>query len=154
MEVEGLRFEGAFESDATALAELRVEAMRPSLQALGRFDPDRARNRFLDGFTPADTTLVYVGPEMAGFFVLRRRPDHLYLDHLYMRAAFQGRRIGGRIVAALQDEARRAALPIRLLALKRSPANAFYCACGFALVSEDGFDNTYEWRATPSRQTG
>ena len=44
--------------DAERLADIRVEAMRPSLQAAGRFDRDRARARFLDAFRPEDTRLI------------------------------------------------------------------------------------------------
>jgi hypothetical protein len=69
-------------SEADVLADIRLEAMRPSLEAVGRFDPVRARARFLDGFIPEDTQVLCVGGRTAGFQVVRRRPDHLYLDHL------------------------------------------------------------------------
>lgn len=45
-------------SDAEALADLRARAMRPSLEAVGRFDPVRARKRFLDGFVPDQTQVL------------------------------------------------------------------------------------------------
>ena len=37
-------------SDADLLADLRVRAMKESLEAVGRFDPIRAKSRFLDNF--------------------------------------------------------------------------------------------------------
>lgn len=46
------RFHPATEADATKLADLRVQAMRPSLMAAGRFDPARARDRFLSNYVP------------------------------------------------------------------------------------------------------
>jgi len=40
-----VRVETAKDDDAELLAQIRVEAMRPSLEAVSRFDPERARNR-------------------------------------------------------------------------------------------------------------
>lgn len=48
-------FEQSGEGDAQALATIRVAAMRESLERIGRFDPDRARRRFLDTFSPDHT---------------------------------------------------------------------------------------------------
>jgi len=50
-----VRVETAKDADAELLAQIRVEAMRPSLEAVSRFDPERARNRFLSSFQPLDT---------------------------------------------------------------------------------------------------
>ena len=132
--------------DAMELAGIRAEAMRPSLEAHGRFDADRARRRLLDGYSSADTRLIMAGGRIAGFYVLRLRSDHLYLDHLCLRPEEQGKGTGGQIIAALKDEARRLSLPLRLMALKGSPANAFYEKAGFRRVAETEFDNHCEWR--------
>lgn len=133
-------------SDADRLAALRVEAMRPSLEAIRRFDPDRARNRFLRSFEPADTRLVVCAGELVGFYVLRRCEDHLYLDHLYLCADWQGKGIGRRIVAGIQEEAEALLLPLRLMALRGSPANGFYRSCGFEVTRTDTLDIYYQWR--------
>ena len=142
---EQTRLWSATDADAGALAELRVQAMRPSLEAVGRFDPDRARHRFLSTFRAGDTKTVLLDGVVAGFFVVRRRADHLYLDHLYIAGAFQGRGLGRRCVDDVKSKALALGLPIRLTALKGSPANQFYRACGFAPVSEDALDCLYEW---------
>jgi len=119
--------------------------MRPSLEAVGRFDPVRARDRFLDTFRAADTKVIHVKEGVVGFFVVRRRADHLYLDHLYVTSALQGHGIGRRVIDDLKVEAISVALPIRLLALNGSPANDFYRSCGFEFVSKDALDTVYEW---------
>lgn len=139
------RIEPATEVDADRLADIRVDAMRPSLEAAGRFDPVRARGRFLDSFSAADTKIVFADEAIAGFFVVRRRIDHFYLDHLYVSPIFQGRGIGRHIIANLKEEAGVAGLPIRLIALNGSPANAFYLSCGFRFVSRDTLDTVYTW---------
>ena len=48
-------------ADATWMAELRAVVMRPDLARLGRYEPARVRQRFLDGFTPAHTRVIQVG---------------------------------------------------------------------------------------------
>ena len=131
--------------DPSHLAAIRVEAMRPSLEAIGRFDPERARNRFLETYDPRDTQIVRAGSDLIGFYVVRKRPDHLYLDHLYISPAHQGGGLGRRIVSSVQALARNLGLPVRLIALRGSPANDFYISCGFALERSDHLDNYYIW---------
>lgn len=146
-----LRLDPASETDARPLADIRLEAMRPSLEAVGRFDPDRARNRFLDTFLAADTWWIRTDIEDVGFLVLRERGDHLRLDHLYVCRTSQGGGIGRRVVRHLQQIAEAADLPITLTALAESPANGFYLAYDFACVGRDGVDLHYEWRPADQR---
>ena len=136
----------AIPEDAERLADLRVAAMRPSLEAVGRFDLHRARVRFLDGFSPEQTQIILFDGTLAGFAVVREAVDHLYLDHLYVLPEYQGLKIGRAVIHDLQRRAQSVSLPVRLMALQGSPANAFYRRCGFHLRSSDAFDNHYEWR--------
>lgn len=142
----GVNIVAASKDDAERLADIRVEAMRPSLEAVGRFDPERARRRFLDTFSPDETKIIKLDGEIAGFFVLRPRLDHLHLDHLYFRTRHQGKGMGRAILDQIKREARRRSLPVRLTALRESPSNAFYRTNGFRLVASEEFDNHYEWR--------
>lgn len=151
MQGEAFQIEAATAADADRLAALRVEAMRPRLEAVGRFDPDRARNRFLSTFSAAETRIIQIGGRLAGFFVLRRRDDHHYLDHLYVAPGFQGRGIGRHVVDGLKRDADAAGLPLRLTALNGSPANDFYRACGFLPVSTDSLDTLYQWSPAAPR---
>ena len=140
-----IRFSAASKADAQELADIRVEAMRPSLEAVGRFDRQRAKDRFLNSFNPTDTTIIRRAEEAVGFFVVRKKVDHLYLDHLYIRDRHQGMGIGRIVVDTLKNQARDLSLPIRLMALRGSPANAFYRSLGFEFVSADAFDTLYQW---------
>ncbi len=140
-----LRFEAARDTDAKRLATLRVNAMRPSLEAAGRFNQERARRRFLDGFVPSDTTLVFAGKQLVGFFAVRNNGDHLYLDHLYIAPAEQARGIGSMILQWVLRDATEQDLPVRLVALNGSPANGFYRLHGFEAVTQDELDTHYQW---------
>ncbi len=131
--------------DPSCLAAIRVEAMRPSLEAIGRFDPERARKRFLETYVPQDTQIIRAENDLIGFYVLRKHSDHFYLDHVYILPLHQGGGLGRRIVHSVQDQAREAGLPVRLMALRGSPANDFYVSCGFALDQSDELDNYYNW---------
>lgn len=138
-------------SDAEILADIRAEAMRPSLEALGRFDPVRARQRFFSKFDANDTQLILLDSELVGFFVVRAKQDHFLLDHLYLNADAQGLGLGREVVQHVQNIASNAKKPIKLMALKNSPANDFYVSLGFVFVAEDEFDNFYEWHGAKGR---
>lgn len=118
-------------------------AMRESLEAIGRFDPQRARERFLASFTPADTQIIVANEARIGFIVIRQRPDHLLLDHFYLHPDYQGNGIGAQMLQALFARADAAGLPVRVGALKRSRSNDFYRRHGFTLVEAAEWDNYY-----------
>lgn len=141
-------FEQATESDAQALAALRIEAMRESLERIGRFDPQRARDRFLSGFSPARTQHVLVGGKRVGFFVVKQEADGLLLDHLYIKPGHQSQGIGAAILAQVFAQADWAACSVRVGALRESDSNRFYAKHGFTLVEQTEFDNYYVRHAT------
>ncbi len=139
----GLAFARVTHAQGEALAAIRVAAMRESLEALGRFDAQRARNRFLDHFEPANTlALTWLG-ELAGFVVARQKADGIDLDHLYLLPAQQGRGLGAEVLRALFAVADQAALPVRVGALKGSRSNDFYRRHGFRLTEAAEWDNYY-----------
>ncbi len=101
-------------SDGNRLADLRAEAMKPSLVALGRFDENRVRTRFLETFVPEETIKLVEGEALLGFYVIRMREDHLWLDHLYIKPEYQNRRLGKCVLNNVITRAKNQALPIRL----------------------------------------
>ncbi len=126
-------------SDAQWLAELRAEVMRPDLERLGRWDPTRVRQRFLNAFNPAHTLVIQVGLEDAGGITVRPGPDSLWIEHFYLQAAHQGRGIGGevlrQVMATHQDHR-----AFRLNVLQGSPARHLYERNGFTFEYEDSID--------------
>ena len=122
---------------------MRVEAMRESLENLGRFDPDRARTRFLGGFSPEHTQAILVGGQRVGFFVVKPLDGELLLDHLYLRPSHQSKGIGAAVLRSVFAEADEQGLAVRVGALRGSASNRFYARHGFELVEEAEFDNYY-----------
>lgn len=145
-----LAFGAVSAADGEALAALRVEAMRPSLERVGRFDPQRARVRFLDGFSPEHTRQILKDGERVGFFVLKPRADGLVLEHLYIRPPHQGLGIGAAVLRSVFAEADARGLEVRVGALTQSDSNRFYVRHGFVLESQAEFDNHYVRR--PARE--
>ena len=139
-----IRFEPAIAADAEALVAIRIAAMRESLERLGRFDPLRARDRFLAGFDAGLTRFVVVDGARVGFVVARPRDAGLLLDHLYIVPSAQGRGIGAAVLADLLADADARGLRVRVGALRESASNRFYERHGFALVERGEWDNLYE----------
>ncbi|WP_312437362.1 GNAT family N-acetyltransferase [Janthinobacterium sp.] len=133
----------AHEDDAEQLVALRIAAMRDSLARIGRFDPQRARERFLSGYSPAHTRHIEVAGRRIGFVAVKPQADALLLDHLYIRPGSQGQGIGAIVLARIIDEARLQGLPLRVGALRGSDSNRFYQRHGFKLVAQEEFDNYY-----------
>ena len=138
-----IAFEPAQASDVQALVALRIEAMRESLERIGRFDPVRARERFLSTFEPQHTRHILCDGERVGFVVVKPQVQWLLLDHLYVRPGAQGRGIGTAVLADVFAQARQAGLPVRVGALRESASNRFYARHGFELVERGEFDNYY-----------
>ncbi|QPH56119.1 GNAT family N-acetyltransferase [Pontivivens ytuae] len=115
--------------------------MEPSLRALGRFDPDRARARLLDGFEPAACTVVEAEGRIVGFYVLEDRGADLFLSHLYIAHEVAGQGLGATAMKRIVSEA--GGRPIRLGALKGSAANRFYQRHGFVEERRTEFDVYY-----------
>jgi GNAT superfamily N-acetyltransferase len=129
--------------DLEPLVALRIEAMRESLERIGRFDPVRSRERFVSGFEPRHTWHIEVEGERVGFVVVKPMEHFLLLDHLYVRPAFQGQGLGAVVLQRVFQQADAAGLPVRLGALRGSESNRFYQRHGFRLVEESEWDLYY-----------
>ena len=147
-----IAFTKAVAADAEALVALRVLAMRDSLERVGRFDPARARERFLSAFSPEHTRHIVANGERAGFVVVKEHADGLLLDHLYIDPRFQNRGIGAAVLATVFEEADARRLALKVGALRGSDSNRFYLRHGFRLVQEDEFDNYYVRPARDERR--
>ena len=138
-----LEFEAAFPEHLDELVRIRIAAMRDSLTRVGRFDPDRARERFASGFNPEYTRFVNYGGLRVGFVVVKPEADGLKLDHLYIEPDYQGRGIGGKVLQTLFSTADQLGLPISVTALRDSDSNSFYKRHGFKYQDETEWDINY-----------
>jgi GNAT superfamily N-acetyltransferase len=126
-------------ADASWIAELRADVMRPDLERLGRWDPARARQRFRNGFHPAYTFVIEVAGSSAGVISVRPEPDEQWIEHFYLAPEFQGRGLGSEVlrhVMMTQGDHR----PFRLNVLQGSAARRLYERHGFVHEHEDAID--------------
>ena len=135
--------EQAVEEDADLLADLRVLAMRESLEKVGRFDAHRARQRLLADFSAGSTRHIICQGQRVGFVVVKPKADGLLLDHFYLHPDFQGRGIGAATLAILFAEADAQGKILHVGALRESAANRFYLRHGFVLFEQAQYDNYY-----------
>jgi GNAT superfamily N-acetyltransferase len=142
-EEHSVTLSAASAADVEALVALRISAMRPSLERIGRFDAQRARQRFMAGYTVAATRHIVVDGRRVGFVVLKTGAAQWLLDHLYLRPESQGRGIGAAVLVRLFAEADAVQAVIRVGALRDSDANRFYQRHGFVLVEEAEWDLYY-----------
>ncbi|MBN8487807.1 MAG: GNAT family N-acetyltransferase [Burkholderiales bacterium] len=140
---DGLLLSPAGEGDFEALLALRMAAMRESLERVGRFDPQRARERLSRGYLPAYTRHIRLQGELVGFVVLVPREKDWLLDHLYIHPSAQGRGIGSWVLTQVLDDADAQRKAVSVTALKHSDANRFYLRHGFVLQAEGEWDLYY-----------
>jgi GNAT superfamily N-acetyltransferase len=143
------RFGPVSEADFEPLLALRIEVMRPHLERVGRFTPERSRAVFRGHFDEPGLRLILVGNDVAGCVGFRDGPEFVTLDSFYLAARFQNTGLGSRIFKALLAESDASGKPMRLEVLKQSPADRFYLRHGFAPISEGAHDVMFE-RAIPS----
>jgi GNAT superfamily N-acetyltransferase len=152
----GLSLRPASDDDFEALLLLRLAAMRESLEQVGRFDPQRARERLSRGFQPKFTRNILLDGELVGFVVVVPLEDsgEWLLDHLYIHPNAQKLGIGSWVMEQVLQEADRHGKAVRVTALRLSDANRFYQRHGFQLQAEGEWDLYYlrpaPWRPASS----
>jgi len=138
-----LHLEPVRQEDFESMHELRMAAMRESLERLGRFDPQRSRARLAEGFEPRHMRHLCRDGVRVGFLNLIPEADVLNLKHLYVAPGSQGQGVGAWAMAWVQSQGR----DVVLSALKGSASNSFYQRHGFVQTGEEEFDIQYRWSA-------
>ena len=131
--------------DFEDLLALRVAVMRVSLERIGRYDPQRARERFRTTFRPADTRRILVGGTAAGCVATWAEPPLAWrIEHFYLAPDHQGQGLGSAVMARLLASVPAGVPVVRVAALHQSAANRFYERHGFRPVVRNEFDIEYE----------
>lgn len=146
-----LTFANATHGDAETLVNMRIDAMRESLERVGRFDPQRARDRFLSSFDPAFCRFIVADGVSVGFVVVKPADDCVVLENLYVLPEHQGKGIGSAVLDSVFADADSRSVPVKVGALRGSDANRFYQRHGFQKVDEEEWDIYY---VRPARTRG
>ena len=132
----------AVAADADWMVTLRVEVMRDDLERLGRWNPARARERFLDAYDPAWTSVIEVDGADAGLIAARPAPDAVWIEHFYLAPRLQGHGLGSAVLTRVMD-AHASELPFKLNVLVGSPARRLYERHGFRFDWQDDDIDVY-----------
>ncbi len=138
-----ITFAAVTSGDFEELVSLRTAAMRESLERVGRFDPERARERLKNSFYPDSTRFVLFDNQKVGFYTFRPLDGSLRLEHLYVHPSQQSQGIGSCVLNILFAVADDQKLSVKVGALKESASNRFYLRYGFVKQSEDAWDIYY-----------
>jgi len=143
------RLQPVTEEDFESMLMLRTAAMRDSLERVGRYTPERSRERLRAAFQPKymQHLLAADGRRMGFVTVQPEGAGVLRLQHLYLHPDWQGGGIGAAVLGWVQEQARREGAVLRVTALQHSGANRFYQRHGFVQTGSEGVDVHYEWRA-------
>ena len=132
--------------DFEAMVAVRIAALRPSLERLGRFDPQRARDRLAACFSPPHMQHIVKDGQRIGFVTVRPEGDDaLRLEHLYLLPGHQCQGIGEWVLNAVKARACESGVGLKVSALKLSDANRFYQRHGFVHEGDDEWDHHYRW---------
>lgn len=125
-------------ADIDWLVELRAEVLRPDLERLGRYDPQRVRDRMRDAFRPEHTRIIVVDGADSGSITVRDEADARWIEHFYLAASAQNRGVGSAVLRRIigGEDAR----PFKLNVLQGSPARRLYERFGFTAYEEDDVD--------------
>lgn len=118
---------------------MRAVVMRPDLERLGRFDPDRVRHRFLSGFDASSTYVIEMAGAPVGCIAVRQAPDAYWLEHFYLDPALQGQGIGAAVLSRMLSQ-HDPAVTFRLNVLRGSAAQRLYSRHAFTVEREDPID--------------
>jgi GNAT superfamily N-acetyltransferase len=147
------RFSPAAPADLERLIALRVAGMRPALERIGRFDPERAHRRLVEQYRPEHTRLIWAGDALAGCVAYAPDgPGRRVLEHFYLDPALSGRGLGSAVMGALMAEADAAGETVVLTVVRQSDANRLYPRFGFAETGRDAVDIFYERAPHPARR--
>lgn len=131
------------EADVDQLVSIRIAAMRESLTMVGRFEPERARSRFLSSFDPRHCYFLKIQDQTAGFFSLHREEGAFSLQHMYLLPEYQRKGIGSQALKRILAGTDRWNLPVKVGALRGSDSNRFYQHHGFIPTHEEEWDIYY-----------
>ncbi len=130
----------AVPEDLETIVELRAVVMRPDLERLGRFDPQRVRQRFREAYVPEHVSIVLYDGAFAGSVAMRPGDDGWWLEHFFLRPDLQGQGLGSAVLRTVLAPRDAAGETVRLNVLQGSAARRLYARHGFVLESQDPVD--------------
>jgi ribosomal protein S18 acetylase RimI-like enzyme len=90
-----------------------------------------------EGWDAAEVRIIIYDGADVGWVQSSIQDNALYLEQIFIDAAFQRRGIGTEIIRGLIDQAAQAGLPVTLGVVKTNPARNLYQRLGFLITHEN-----------------
>jgi ribosomal protein S18 acetylase RimI-like enzyme len=118
--------------DLSAVLALTTDAYAPYIPIFGG-PPIPVTEDYAPRIERGEVWLLEDGAKLAGLIVLERHPDHAMIFSVAVAPAFQGRKLGIRLLDFADETARSWGVPeVRLYTNSRMERNiALYCAYGY-----------------------
>lgn len=138
MASQAFRLRPAAEADFEPMLALSIRVMRPHLERIGRYDPDRRRVRMRKQFDAGILNVIEAEGAMIGCVGIEQGSEAVEIHSLFLEPGCQGRGLGQAVFHAIQAAHPGRAFTIEVL--KESPARRFWERLGFAVIGEQPFD--------------
>jgi GNAT superfamily N-acetyltransferase len=106
------------------------------VETWGPWNEADQRARFFAAQPTATHQVIEEDGRPIGCLDVRRLPDEMRLNRIFLWPSHQRRGIGSRLVADLQAEADARGVPLRLQVLKVNPAQQLYARLGFRTTGQ------------------
>lgn len=133
-------FHPATADDVHRMADLKVMVIREHVERLHPWSEAAARHYLHARYVPENARIIEVAGRFAGCVALRRAEGCHWIEQFYLHPDFQGRGLGGAVLAALLEECDAVGAVVRLNVLQQSSARRLYERHGFVFESEDDVD--------------
>ena len=135
----------ATEQDFEPVLALSIRAMRPHLERIGRFDPERRRSRMRLPFDAGILRIIERNGALAGCVGVLVRDAWVEIHSLFLDTHAQGSGLGEAVFRVILAE--HPGRVFRLEVVKQSPARRFWDRLGFVQYGED--DNDWLMQRAP-----
>lgn len=138
-------FRKAVDSDISYLVALRKETMQEHLLTAGLVYSDQQHLARITEFFE-DSYIICFGDVAIGLIKLAQAKDKWHIRQLQIAHEFQGKGLGRKLLALLQDKASQQQVAISLNVLFKNPALKLYKRAGFVVVGKNALEYQMLWQ--------
>ena len=85
----------------------------------------------------ADSSIILLNKQPIGLIKLGVATDKLHIRQLQISPQFQGKGVGGKVIALVKEKAKELGLPLTLNVLLANPAISLYLRNGFTVTGQN-----------------
>jgi N-acetylglutamate synthase-like GNAT family acetyltransferase len=129
-------FRQAQQSDIGYLLQLRKATMGEHLIVAGLNLSDQQHLERISEYF-ADSSIILMNKQPIGLIKLGVATDKLHIRQLQISPQFQGKGVGGKVLALVKEKAKELGLPLTLNVLLANPAISLYLRNGFTVTGQN-----------------